>query len=141
MMRPAQKPLSVNAWVEALRSEVLAMPPSMAIEYLLGTCANLIGHRDDLRDAIDNLDLSPTEALVLTIIAGRDGRVATLDYISDAVYAANAGVAGPPGVEVLRVHISRIRQKMIGSGFTIGTVWGVGYRLVERPDSAPSGRR
>jgi DNA-binding response OmpR family regulator len=33
----------------------------------------------------------------------------------------------------LDVHVSRLRKKL-GRGNFVETVWGIGYRLVERPD-------
>lgn len=77
------------------------------------------------------LGLTKGEARIVGVMFKADG-VATRQRLFAAMYAddPNGGPDDPDNV--LKVMVYRIRRKLVPSRMSIETVWGVGYRLVER---------
>ncbi|HWC77800.1 MAG TPA: winged helix-turn-helix domain-containing protein [Blastocatellia bacterium] len=73
----------------------------------------------------DAIPLSRTEFLIVSRLARSLGRVVAVDEIWR--YAWNADV--PFNVQSLRVHIFRLREKLLPFGLAIDTMVNVGYRL------------
>jgi DNA-binding response OmpR family regulator len=75
------------------------------------------------------LSLTPVEFEILALLARRKGSAVTRDALVDA--------ALDPGHDASRrtldVHISRLRGKLGTNAAQLETVWGIGYRLSERP--------
>ena len=74
------------------------------------------------------LELTPNEFEILTLLASRPGRVFTRAAILEAVW-------GPDEARTLRVvdtHVRGIRRKLGSAGQALETVWSVGYRLRDR---------
>jgi DNA-binding response OmpR family regulator len=75
--------------------------------------------------------LTPLERRIIDALP-RDGEPPKSKYvIGDEVYA---DAAVRPGDAVIPVKISALRKKLAGTGLTIETVWGKGYRLKGNPD-------
>ncbi len=71
--------------------------------------------------------LSPTGARLLAMLA--DGRTWTKEKIHDTLYASRPD--DPPEAKIIDVLVCKMRQKVAPFGVVIGTVWGVGYRIIE----------
>lgn len=103
----------------------------------------LLEERDILREAVEIQrrallpivtlpacwGLSPRQSDMLLAIRGASPNVAHRERIMMAVYGKMNGDA--PDVRVLDVMIARVRQKLAraGSGISIETSWGRGWRL------------
>lgn len=72
------------------------------------------------------LNLSRTEFDLLYLLLCNPGRAFSRSYLLDAVWGESY-VAGDRSVDNV---ILRLRKKLGRAGEAIGTVWGVGYRLV-----------
>jgi two-component system phosphate regulon response regulator PhoB len=73
------------------------------------------------------VDLSATEFRVLTVLAGRPGRVFTREQILDAVHGESYAITN----RAVDVQIVGLRRRLGTAGQYIETVRGVGYRFKE----------
>jgi two-component system response regulator MtrA len=73
------------------------------------------------------LELTRVEFEILVTLARRPGAAVTRAYLVDHALDADRG----GGARTLDAHVSRIRKKL-GDESLIETVWGIGYRLLER---------
>lgn len=88
------------------------------------------------------IDISATEARILAVLADRLGRlcsareivIAVWDEQTAAVWAGRRGLAFHP----LRVHLTRLRQKLGTAGELIVTTHGRGYTLLALPPVEPA---
>ncbi|MFD1328272.1 helix-turn-helix domain-containing protein [Mycoplana ramosa] len=72
--------------------------------------------------------LTASEARVFSHIASRD--MATKDSILLAMYSDRNDL--PPEPKIVDVFVCKIRSKLKPFGVVIETVWGQGYRLLDR---------
>jgi DNA-binding response OmpR family regulator len=77
------------------------------------------------------LDLQPREFEVLGLLMRRAPRLVARRFIVEVLAERNVEL----GDSAIDVYISRLRRKLAGSGASIVTVRGFGYRLL--PESAP----
>ena len=86
---------------------------------------------DGRTTAVDDIpvELTRFEFDLLHALAKRPGAA-----VSRAWLAAHVLDPERDGVErTLDVHVSRLRKKLGAAGAMVATVWGVGYRLQEKP--------
>lgn len=76
------------------------------------------------------VELTKVEFEFLGMLAERPDAALTRAAIASRILAPERD----GGERTLDVHVSRLRKKL-GSGVTIETVWGIGYRLTTRRDS------
>jgi len=77
----------------------------------------------------ERVDLTRVEFDFLAALAERPGEAATRRWLAERVLDPERD-----GTErTLDVHVSRLRRKL-GRGVFVETVWGIGYRLVARPE-------
>ena len=77
----------------------------------------------------ERVELTRVEFDFLAMLAERPGAALTRRHLAERVLDPERD-----GSErTLDVHVSRLRKKL-GRGNFVETVWGIGYRLVERPD-------
>ncbi len=69
---------------------------------------------------------------ILAGILSCDPRVASIGYLMDYVYGADAD--DEPEKKILSVYVCRIRKKLKNTRFDIITIWGYGYRIMEIDD-------
>ena len=115
---------SVNWSPASARSLDASLPPAVQPSVqLLGT---LRIDRDAHRVQVDGteIDLTPKEYDLLTMLAERPGAVRTREDIIDQVWDVNW--FGP--TKTLDVHVSALRRKL-GHPEWISTIRGVGYRF------------
>lgn len=74
----------------------------------------------------DPLDLPPRELGLLESLLLHAGRIAPREQLIDRLFGF--GEAGPNALEV---YVSRLRKRLRGSGVSIRTLRGLGYRLEE----------
>lgn len=74
------------------------------------------------------LDLTRVEFDLLSLLAQRTGAAVSRRWLADRVLSADRDIDD----RALDVHVSRLRRKLGRAGEQLTTVWGVGYRLVER---------
>jgi len=80
--------------------------------------------------------LTPTEIRLLGILAQRAGRVVEGERLLAEVWSG-ARAMKLDG-HLLRVNMSRVRQKLKAAGALVTTIAGIGYRLEMAPPRAPS---
>lgn len=79
--------------------------------------------------------LSPRERALLDFLIRRRGNLVTRQNLLRAVF----GYEHDPGTNLVAVHVAHLRRKLAGSGLTIETVRGFGYRLrPSRPGDGPA---
>jgi DNA-binding response OmpR family regulator len=111
------------------------VPETSDTEQEPARCERLVGGAP-LRDVAKALQLTETERLLLEILCTTTTPVATARLheavFSDVHYAADSSH--------VRVHMHRLRTKLVHAGLTVEGLHGRGYRLVDtRPDDAPAG--
>ncbi len=89
---------------------------------------NLLHHEVTLRG--ESLKLTPTEFMLLKVLAESAGRIVTQSQIMRQVWAGQH----LSQTEGLRVHINHLRRKLGKSAPRIINEPGIGYRLVEEND-------
>ena len=72
------------------------------------------------------LDLRPKEFDLLLSLGEHHGQVMSRDQLLDLVW----GYGFPGGTRTVDAHISHLRARLVGSGVTIETYRGIGYKLV-----------
>jgi DNA-binding response OmpR family regulator len=86
---------------------------------------------DGRTTAVDDIpeELTRVEFDLIHALAKRPGAAVSRTWLVDHVLDPDRD-----GVErTLDVHVSRLRKKLGHAGTMVATVWGVGYRLQERP--------
>ncbi len=80
--------------------------------------------------AIDGaeVDLTRTEFDLLLLLVANTGRAFSRDFLLERVW----GYAHDGGGRTVDSHVGRLRRKLGALGERILTVWGVGYRFVDR---------
>jgi len=80
------------------------------------------------------LRLGPDCWRLFGLLYGNIGRLVSYHSILDSMYGHRSD-GGPDGPQqCIRVHVSRIRKALRGTGWGIEGIWGEGYRLdVEGP--------
>jgi DNA-binding response OmpR family regulator len=80
--------------------------------------------------AIDGnqVDLTRTEFDLLLLLVANPGRAFSRDFLLERVW----GYAHDGGGRTVDSHVGRLRRKLGALGERIVTVWGVGYRFVDR---------
>lgn len=95
---------------DQLRLGALGFSPS-------GMTATLHGER---------LDLTRREAALLALLLRHPGQVMSKERLYDGLFAFNDADVGLNAIEL---YIGRLRRKLAGSGTTIETQRGIGYRI------------
>lgn len=110
-------------------------------ETIYQRCDRLIAENEELREQVIQLrsalmgaeercpirGLAPIESRIFRLIAARKTG-ASRSMIFDVVYLARPDT-DIPETNIISVHVGKIRKKLAGSGISIETVWGWGYRL------------
>jgi DNA-binding response OmpR family regulator len=73
------------------------------------------------------LDLTATEFKLVTVLAGRKGRVQSRDQLLKDVWGYNSLI----DTRTVDTHMRRLRDKLGGAAKYLDTVRGVGYRFLE----------
>jgi DNA-binding response OmpR family regulator len=73
------------------------------------------------------LDLTATEFKLVTVLAGRKGRVQTREQLLKDVWGYNSLI----DTRTIDTHMRRLRDKLGGAAKYLDTVRGVGYRFLE----------
>jgi len=89
--------------------------------------------RHEVRVAGRAVTLRAKEFELLEAFCRQPGIVLTRDKLLENVW----GFAYPGETRTVDVHVKQLRDKLAGASARIETVWGVGYKLVEPPGSAP----
>jgi DNA-binding response OmpR family regulator len=93
-------------------------------------------HRVDVDGRI--VELTPTEFELLLALARQPGRILTRSQLLDAIH----GIAYEAYERAIDSHVKNLRRKLEPEPSTpryVLTVHGVGYRLADERDAAPSG--
>ena len=85
---------------------------------------------DDLSDLITRFSISPMRAKIFLVLKNAGGRMVTYDTIAQRTWRFSHN-GNPPAVSTLKVQICHLRKAISGSEFTIKTVHGIGYSLIE----------
>lgn len=89
--------------------------------------------RRELRHGATPIDLTPREWSILEYLSLHLGAVVSKDKLLQAI----SGWDDNLGANAIEVYVSRLRGKLEGTGATIRTVRGVGYRLEEQGAAGP----
>ena len=76
----------------------------------------------------DEVDVTRTEFDLLLLLVANAGRAFSRDFLLERVW----GHAHDGGGRIVDSHVARLRRKLGALGDHIVTVWGVGYRFVDR---------
>lgn len=138
--RTGLKPLpgAVDAALEAtatlidpdhLRERAYDMKPLEAVDYLLGILEGITHRLPDMTlEPAPGLRLTKQEARLLHHLDLRDGKAATKEALMAALYHAEPG--DWPEDKIIDVFVCKLRKKLVGTPYSIETVWGIGYRLL-----------
>ncbi len=114
---------------EDLRERAMDMKPLEAVDYLLGIVEGLTHRLPTMTlEPWPGMRLSKQEARLLHHLDLRDGKPATKEALMAALYHEEPG--DWPEVKIIDVFVYKLRKKLVGTPFTIETIWGVGYRLL-----------
>ena len=75
------------------------------------------------------IDLTRTEFDLLFLLVANAGRAFSRDFLLERIW----GYSHDGGGRTVDSHVARLRRKLGPLGERIVTVWGVGYRFVDRP--------
>ena len=75
----------------------------------------------------DVVDLTYKEYELLCFLASNEGKPFTREALLNRVWGYD--FAG--GTRTVDVHVARLRDKLPGSGVSIETIWGIGYKLIQ----------
>lgn len=78
------------------------------------------------------LDLTPTEYELLSALWHAPGRSRTKEQIMNVLYSLR--IDREPELKIVDVLVCKIRKKMKGFPIAIQTVWGTGYRIVQKAE-------
>lgn len=87
----------------------------------------------EVSNGAEMVHLTPIEYGLLRLLAQHAGRVLTQKQILTNIWGPKAA----DQAQYLRVYITYLRKKLEGSELEIRNEPGIGYRLVENPDSSP----
>lgn len=74
------------------------------------------------------IHLTPNEFKLLASLARRPGQTLTREVLMDELYGAS-----PAGIDrSIDSHIKNLRHKLESARLSIETVYGIGYRLIEK---------
>lgn len=77
-----------------------------------------------LKESLENIDLTPSEFKLLKILSARPGQVYSRDYLIDHVW----GISKHITERTVDAHISHLRKKILLSTAKVETVLGAGYK-------------
>jgi DNA-binding response OmpR family regulator len=83
-----------------------------------------------MADPLPGVRLTPNEGKLFALLKARLGQAVARGALLDAA-SFHHGWDREPGIKIVDVYICRLRRKLAGSQYTIETVWGRGYRLVD----------
>jgi DNA-binding response OmpR family regulator len=75
------------------------------------------------------IKLSPVEFFLLQLFVENEGAAMRKEYLYEEIWGAD--MAGYP--DAVKKAVSRLRKKIEGSGYTINTLYGEGYRFEREP--------
>lgn len=113
------------AEVERLRDENAEMSNALKAHESSHQVFELQGH-----DGV-SIRLTPTERVIVKVLFDRQGRVVSYEGIYEILFALRAA-DDLPSPENIKVHVCKIRRKLVG--WRITTVFGAGY-ILERVDA------
>lgn len=114
-------------------------PECLSFDQLIEECHALRGIIADLappadhapkRGAAARLDpahLSPIESRLFLALADKPSAILSASALRAAAYRDRTGDLAAP--ETITVHLSKLRQKLTGTGLAIANVWGRGWYL------------
>lgn len=122
-------------WPEELLARVKARlrRPALSLDLSVLEVGQLRLNVDGRAVAVSHVpvELTRVEFDLLHALAKRPGTALSRAWLVDHVLGPDRD-----GVErTLDVHVSRLRKKLGTAGSMVATVWGVGYRLLEHPDT------
>lgn len=130
-LRPV-KPATLRKFIKSKK-----LSQSDALEYVLQAYENVTGQFDGCHTlSFQNLKLTQAELTVFGFLKENVGERVKKTTLLDHYYST-IDEGDLPDVQIIDVLISKIRKKIKGSQFTIETIWGVGYRLIEKTINLP----
>ena len=72
--------------------------------------------------------LTSKEMELVLVLKDRFPRLVTKEALMEAIYLHESDT--PETMQIIDVFVCKIRDKIKGTGFDIGTVWGKGYRMM-----------
>lgn len=85
---------------------------------------------DDLSDLMTRFSISPMQARVFLVLQNAGGRTVPYDTLAQRTWRFSHD-GDPPDINTLKVLICKLKKAISGSEFTISTVRGIGFRLIE----------
>jgi DNA-binding response OmpR family regulator len=83
---------------------------------------------------IDVSTLTRTELTILEFLVEARHRTTSNSVLTEIVYSQRPDGGPDDAYNVVRQTVRRLRAKLAGQGWTIQTLWGVGYRLARLDD-------
>ena len=71
------------------------------------------------------IGLTPGQAPIFDLLLKRRGQVVRRDSLMDVSHPGDTETQP----KIVDVQMSHIRERLIGTGYEIETIWGVGYRM------------
>jgi len=93
---------------------------------------------DDFCIVVSDHDIRPltkTEQRILLLLWRRKNHPVTSDMIIDHLYRGDPNGGPEHARKLITVYIFKLRKKLADTGYEIRSQYGVGYRLIERPNS------
>lgn len=129
---------------QSIAERVADMKPADAVEFLIAAYDNLAGAMRCIEEEAFACGMTPAEAQIFGILRRHQGRAVTHDMLVAAMDDRADAERLRDTPKLCKVYICKMRRKLDGTGWTIETVWGVGYRLEHersRPTRTVSDRR
>jgi two-component system phosphate regulon response regulator PhoB len=79
----------------------------------------------------ESLDLTPLEFRILAQFSRQEDRVYSREQIIDSVWGMGVHVVD----RIVDMHVSNLRKKLAGTGYTMRSVRGVGYRFTREREA------
>ena len=101
------------------------------------TCGQSIADIDGLHfDPDANIIMGNDQVAMLTskemelvlVLKDRFPRLVTKEALMEALYLHESDA--PEHIQIISVMVCKIRDKVKGTGFDIGTIWGKGFRML-----------
>lgn len=118
------KPFSLDEFFARLRALLRRRERPLTPEIVIGDAA-LDKRNLQVRSGGDTITLSKMEFMILEKLAETPGTFVTKGQLVECIYEWDQSATG----NAIEAHVSRLRKKL-GSALTIGTLRGVGYRVV-----------
>jgi two-component system cell cycle response regulator CtrA len=150
-MHPGETTGPVGFWNEAGKMlDATATVQRLLADMRTAAIGRNFGHYDRLSEELEQFtqpylspaqpvnwlehNLTPSQTVIADLLLSKMGKVVPRTSVLNALYFNKIEEAEP---KIVDVFICNLRKRLTKSGFSIETIWGRGFRMVER-NTGPS---